>query len=253
MQILYLIIFFLFGTLFGSFFTVVGLRLPKKESFFFNRSYCDKCHHELSFFDMVPIVSFLSLKGRCRYCRAKINDLSTYMEFFSGVLFALSYFVFGLSYELLIALGIVAMMIIISVSDITYYVIPDEILIFFAGYFAIINCLKDGVIAALTSIGSGFILFTIMYLIMFLGNVIFKKETLGGGDVKMMFVFGLLINPVMGLIVIFLASFLALPISLFILYRSRQNMIPFGPFLLIGLAFVYFTGISITDIFGFLL
>ena len=252
MLILYLIIFFILGTIFGSFFTVVGLRLPKKESFISNRSYCDKCHHELSFMDMIPIISFLSLKGRCRYCHSKISDLSTYMEFFTGVLFALSYFAFGFSYELFIALGIVAMLIIISVSDITYYVIPDEILIFFSGYFVIITCLQNGVIAALLSIGSGIILFTIIYLIMFLGNAIFKKETLGGGDVKMMFVFGLLLNPVMGLVVIFIASFIALPVSLLILYRSNKDLIPFGPFLLIGFTFIYFTGVDITSILGFL-
>lgn len=252
MLILYLIIFFILGTIFGSFFTVVGLRLPKKESFIANRSYCDKCHHELSFADMVPIVSYLSLKGRCRYCHSKISDLSTYMELFTGVLFALSYFAFGFSYELFIALGIVAMLIIISVADITYYVIPDEILIFFSGYFVIITCLQNGVIAALLSIGSGIILFTIMYLIMFLGNAIFKKETLGGGDVKMMFVFGLLLNPVMGLVVIFIASFIALPVSLLILYKSNKDLIPFGPFLLIGFTFIYFTGVDITSILGFL-
>lgn len=252
MIFLYLIIFFIFGTVFGSFFTVVGLRLPRKEKFISNRSYCDKCHHELSFLDMIPIISYISLKGRCRYCHTKINDLSTYMEFFTGVLFALSYFAFGFSFELLIALGVIAMLIIISVSDITYYVIPDEVLIFFAGYFVIITCLEKGIMASLISIGSGLILFAIMYLIMFLGNAIFKKETLGGGDVKMMFVFGLLLNPVVGLIVIFIASFIALPVSLFILYRSNQNMIPFGPFLLIAFTFVYFTGLNLNTILNIL-
>ncbi len=253
MMILYLIIFFIFGCFFGSFFTVVGLRLPKKEKFVFNRSHCDKCHHELSYKDMVPIISYWLLKGRCRYCHGKINDLSTYMEFFTGVLFALSFIAFGFSWKLAIALGIVAMLIIVSVSDITYYIIPDEILVFFACYFIIITCLSNGALVALKSIGNGIILFAIMYLIMFLGNAIFKKETLGGGDVKMMFVFGLLLNPVMGLVVIFVASFLALPISLFILYKSSQNLIPFGPFLLIGFTFIYFTGFDFSIILKLLM
>ena len=132
MFILYLIIFFIFGLFMGSFYTVIGLRLPKHENFLTDRSHCDKCQHNLSLLDMIPLLSYLFLKGRCRYCKAKINELSTYMEFFTGVLFSLSFYVFGFSYELLIALGIVSLLIIVSVSDISYYIIPDEILIFFS-------------------------------------------------------------------------------------------------------------------------
>lgn len=252
MNLFYLIIFFLLGLFMGSFYTVVGLRLPRGENFISNRSYCDHCHHELSFLDMVPLLSFLFLRGRCRYCHAKIHDLSTYMEFFTGVLYALSFYVFGFSYELAIALGIVSMLIILSVSDITYMIIPDEVLIFFAGYFLIIQTLSSGVISALISLVSGLFLFAIMYCIMLLGNFIFKKETLGGGDIKMMFVFGLVLSPVMGIISIFLGSLLALPVSLIILVRKNQNLIPFGPFLLISFAIIYFTRIDFQMILTFL-
>lgn len=249
MEILYLIIFFILGMLFGSFLTVVGSRIPKGEDFIKGHSHCDKCKHELSLLDMIPIFSYLFLRGRCRYCHTKIDGLSTYMEFFTGILFSLAFSVFGFSYELLIALGIVSMLIIISVSDISYLTIPDEVLIFFSGYFIIIKCLASGVLASLFSILSGFCLFGIMYLIMILGDFLFKKESLGGGDIKMMFVFGLLIDPVLGLLVIFIASLLALPVSLFILLRKKENLVPFGPFLLISLMFIYFTKIDIKMIF----
>ena len=245
MELLYLIIFFIIGLFFGSFYTVVGMRLPKHENFITNRSYCDKCHHELSLLDMVPLISFLFLRGRCRYCKSKINPLSSYMEFFTGVLFALSYYVFGFSYELFIALGIVSMLIIISVSDISYLIIPDEVLIFFTGYFIIITYLSTGFIGVLFSLFYGLILFAVMYLIMLFGNLIFKKETLGGGDVKMMFVFGLVLHPLLGLFVIFFGSFIALPVSILILLKKHQNLVPFGPFLLISLAFIYFTRIDV--------
>ena len=252
MSILYLIIFFIVGLFFGSFFTVVGLRLPKHENFITNRSYCDKCHHELSFLDMIPILSVIFLRGRCRYCKSKIDSLSSYMEFFTGVLFALSYYVFGFSYELAIALGIVSMLIIISVSDISYYIIPDEILIFFTGYFLIVTVLKSGLMGVLFSLFYGLVLFGVMYLIMLLGNFLFKKEALGGGDVKMMFVFGLILHPLLGLFVIFLGSFIALPISIIILIRRHENLVPFGPFLLISLAFMYFTKIDINTVLEFI-
>ena len=252
MDVLYIIIFFVFGMLMGSFFTVVGLRLPNGEDFIKSRSYCDKCHHELSLLDMIPILSVLFLRGKCRYCHEKIDSLSSYMEFFTGVLFALAFYVFGFSYDLLIALGIVSMLIMISVSDIAYLIIPDEILIFFAGYFVIIKCLSSGVYAALFSILSGIILFAVMYGIMLLGNFLFKKESLGGGDVKLMFVFGIVMNPILGLLVIFIGSLLALPISLLILYKKHENLVPFGPFLLIGFMFIFFTKIDAEMLLNFI-
>ena len=252
MYILYLVIFFILGTCMGSFFTVVGLRLPQKESFITTRSHCDSCGHTLSLLDMVPILSFLFLGKKCRYCKKKIDGLSTYMELFTGVLFALAFFRFGFSYELFISFGIISMLTILSVSDITYYIIPDEILIFFTGYFLIIGALSDGVITALFHLLSGFILFGFMYLIMLLGNAMFHKETLGGGDIKLMFVVGLILHPFLGLVVIFIASFLALPISLLVLWKKKQNLVPFGPFLLTGFLFMFFTGIDMDMVIHFI-
>ena len=108
MQILYIILFFILGTCLGSFYTVVGLRLPRGEEFCFSRSYCDECKHELSLIEMIPIVSYIFLKGRCRWCSSKINSLSTYIEFFTGLLFAVAFYSYGYTYDLLIALGIPA-------------------------------------------------------------------------------------------------------------------------------------------------
>ena len=252
MNILYLIIFFILGLFMGSFYTVVGLRLPKHEKFINGRSHCDSCNHELSFLDMIPIISFIFLKGRCRYCKKKIDSLSTFMELFTGILFALSYFAFGFSYELAIALGIVSMLIIISVSDLTYYIIPDEVLIFFIGYFLIIFGLRNGIIYTFVNILSGLILFCIMYTIMLIGNFLFKKESLGGGDIKLMFVIGLVLSPLLGLFVIFFGSLLALPISFLILWRKKTKLIPFGPFLLIAFLFIYFTKLDTKMILDFL-
>ena len=251
MNLLYLIIFFIFGLFMGSFYTVVGLRLPNHEKIVNDRSHCDECGHELSFLDMIPVISYLFLKGKCRYCKEKINPLSTSMELFTGTLFALAYFRFNFSYELLIALGLVSMLIILSVSDLAYYIIPDEVLIFFSGYFLIITTLQFGVRPALISLVYGLILFGVMYLIMLIGNFLFKRESLGGGDIKLMFVFGLIIDPFLGLITIFLASFIALPIALILLKTKKQRLIPFGPFLLIAITFIYFTCLTTKAIFNF--
>jgi len=92
-----------------------------------------------------------------------------------------------------------------------------------------------------------------MYLLKLFGDFIFKKESLGGGDVKLLFVLGLVLDPFLTLISIFLASFIALPISLYLLFKNKEHMIPFGPFLLIGFLIIYFTKLTATDVFSFFL
>ena len=235
----------------GSFYTVVGLRLPKKESFFFSRSKCDECKHVLGAFDLIPIISYFLLGRRCRYCKSRIDPLSTYIEFFTGVLFAVAYYSFGFSYSLLIALGIISLLVIVIVSDLTYLIIPDQVLIFFSLYFFVIKTLEVGIINSLTHVLYGILLFLLMYLIMLLGNKVFKKESMGGGDVKMMFLFGLILDPLLGMFTIFLGSLFALPISFCIYLMKKENVIPFGPFLLIAFAFLYFTKITPEMIISF--
>ena len=244
MNLLYLIIFFIFGSLMGSFFTVIGLRLPKKENFITTRSHCDRCGHVLKSYDMIPVISYLFQKGKCRYCKEKIDILSTYIELFTAALYAVSYLTFNFSYELLIALGIISLLMIVVVSDITYLIIPDEVLIFFSIYFIIIQILNLGVIGALYQVLTGVFLFTILYIIMLIGNKVLKKECLGGGDIKMMFVFGLVLDPLLGTLSVFLGSLIALPISLILLYKNKERVIPFGPFLLIALTIIYFSGLT---------
>lgn len=253
MSILYLIIFFILGSLMGSFYTVLGLRIPKKEDFITTQSHCDSCGHVLKLYEMIPVISYLIQKGKCRHCHKKIDLLSTYIEIFTATLFAVSYHLFGFSYELLIALGIVSILMIVVVSDITYLIIPDEILIFFSIYFVIIQILNLGIKGAIINVISGVFLFSILYIIMLIGNKVLKKECLGGGDIKMMFIFGLILDPLLGIFSIFLASIIALPISLLLLYKQNERVIPFGPFLLIGLALIYFTGITSDMILNFIL
>ena len=252
MDTLYLIIFFIFGTYFGSFFTVIGLRLPKNENFTTSHSHCDSCNHELKLYDMVPIISFLLQRGKCRYCKEKIDPLSTFVEFFTGLLFAVSYYSFGFSWEFVIGLGIVSLLMIVLVSDLTYLIIPDEVLIFFSIYFIICQIFNLGIVGALLKVVSGIFLFSVLYFIMLVGNKILKKECLGGGDIKMMFVFGLILEPLLGTLSIFLGSFIALPISLILLRNQDEKQIPFGPFLLIALAIIYFTKLTPDAVVNFL-
>lgn len=252
MEVLYLIIFFILGTIMGSIFTVIGLTLPKKEKFANSYLYCDHCKHKLKLYDMIPLLSYLFHKGRCRYCSKRIDALSTYIEFFTGVLFAVAFYSFNFSYELLIALGIVSLLMIIVVSDLTYLIIPDEILVFFSSYFIIIQILNLGWQGAIEKVFTGLFLFVVMYIIMLIGNKLLKKESLGGGDIKMMFVFGLILDPFLGILSLFIGSLIALPTSLLLLYKQHEKVIPFGPFLLISLTLIYFTKITTDMVFSWL-
>ena len=88
-----------------------------------------------------------------------------------------------------------------------------------------------------------------MYLVMLLGNMLFKKESLGGADIKLMFLVGLSLNPFLLIIVVFLSAIIALPVSLILLVKNKEHVIPYGPFIMMGLLIVYFTKLSITEIF----
>lgn len=246
MEVLYLISFFLFGTILGSFFHVVGTRLPKEESLLYPGSHCDICHHPLKAKDLIPVFSFLFQKGRCRYCKTKLSIMHLMIELATGLLFAISYYSFGFSIMLCIALGIISLFIIIMVSDLTYLIIPDEVLLFFFIYFFILQLVQGGIWNGFFHLLNGIFLFAIMYGFMYLGNKMFKKESLGGGDVKLFFLVGLILDPFQGVFTIFLASFIALPVSLLLYFTKEEGVIPFGPFIVLALLLLFFMKIDIT-------
>ena len=103
------------------------------------------------------------------------------------------------------------------------------------------------------SLLGGVFAFLMMFVIMKFGSYIFKKEALGGADVKLMFVVGICLHPFLSLIVIILASVIALPVSLLLLYKSKENIIPFGPFIVIGLLIIFFTKYSAQDVVNMLI
>ncbi len=233
MEIYYATVFFIFGTLFGSFYNVVGYRLPRGESIAYPPSHCPKCGHRLSPLELIPIFSFLFQKGKCKNCGDKISWFYSIFEFTTGVLFCVSYLVFGFSIELVIALTFISMLLIVIISDYQTMTIPDELLAF-SGLLLIIELsIKNGLNVG-ENILDGIIMFSIMYLIKILGDKIFKKESMGGGDIKLMFIYGLVLGWPLSCISICLASFIGLPISLIMIKKTHDHEIPFGPFLAIA-------------------
>ena len=233
MEIYYATVFFIFGTILGSFYNVVGYRLPRGESIVFPPSHCTKCGHRLSPLELIPIFSFLFQKGKCKNCGDKISWFYTIFEFITGVLFCISYLVFGITIELAIALTFISMLLIIIISDYQTMTIPDELLAFCGLLLIIELAIKNGLNVG-DNILDGIIMFSIMYLIKILGDKMFKKESMGGGDIKLMFIYGLVLGWPLSCVSICLASFIGLPVSLIMIRKTHDHEIPFGPFLAVA-------------------
>jgi len=252
MKIFYSIVFFIYGAIFGSFYNVVGYRVPNKMSLIKPASHCPKCNHKLNWLDLFPIFSYLFSRGKCRYCKEKIPMFYLTFELITGILFMVCYLVFGLSYELIIALTFVSVLICITISDINEMIIPDSVL-FLSYIIILLEKLIFDSDSVLTSILSSVVLFSFLYLIKFTADAIFKKESLGGGDVKLMFVIGLVIDYKLGILLLFLAAVMALPISIINLYKTKNHELPFGPYLAMSAIILYFLQINLNDIILILL
>ena len=252
MGIYFTIMFFVFGTIMGSFYNVVASRLPKGESIVFPSSHCDNCKHILGPLELIPIFSFLLLGGKCRNCGQKISWVHPFFEFVTGLLFAFSYLAYGLSLDLIVILTFVSILDIIIMSDYYYMIISDEVLI--AGVIFLI--LEYYFIYGLNPLGkaifNGLVALLIMFLLKKFGDFLFKRESMGGGDIKLMFIFGFVLGYPMAVVSIFLASLVGLPISLLLMRFKKTNLIPFGPFLSIGALIITFLKLNFNTLIDLL-
>lgn len=250
MRIVYTVFILIMGAVFGSFYNVVGYRIPNGLSIVRPGSFCPKCNHSLKWYELIPVFSYLFQQGKCEFCKERISIIYPMVEITTGILFAVSYYIFGFSYEFILALIVSSFLVIVIVSDINYLIIPDEVTFFFCLLLFLVRLIVDGFTPAILTLGYGLILFGTMYLIMILGNLIFKKESMGGGDVKLMFFVGMAVGPILGFFSIFLSSVIALPLSLMVYLKDRDNVIPFGPFILIAAFIIILFGIDSNMILG---
>lgn len=230
---------FIIGAIFGSFYGVVGTRLPEERSIVKPGSHCEKCGHVLKWYENIPILSYILLGGLCKKCKEPIGSIYFLMELLSGALFALCYKVFGLTPNFFLAVIIASLVIIIFVSDSKYMIINDNPLVVSAILIFLIKWYDVGIINALMSLVTGLVIFGVAYLLRLFGYLAFKQEALGGGDIKLSFVAGMLVGIKLGIIYIVLASFLAFPYALYITFKNKDNMLPFGPFLVSSLLIVF--------------
>ncbi len=252
MELSIIIGLFVLGTILGSFYNVVAYRLPKGESIIYPASHCPNCNHKLRPWELIPIFSYLLQKGKCSKCKQKISIFYPISEILCGSLFVFCYLSFEISLDLIIALTFTSLLIIVILSDYYYMIIEDSVLIIFSILLIIEIYFIHGFNYLLDHLSSAVIAFLIMYLLKLAGDFIFKRESMGGGDIKLMAVFGLMIGWKMSIITIFLSAFIALPVSIFILKTNKNHEIPYGPFLSIAALIIYFTHLDMSTIINFL-
>jgi leader peptidase (prepilin peptidase) / N-methyltransferase len=256
-----LIILFLLGISVGSFLNVLVERIPRDESFIRGRSHCDKCKHLLSSRDLIPLLSFIMLKGKCRYCGVKLSVQYPLMELFTGIMFLFIYVYLNWSSVVSSQFSVnsfiflptsfyiyifMSSLLVIFVTDLKYRIIPDQILIFDIPVIFIYMLIYHQSLLV-NHLLSGVILFVVFLALV----LITKGKGMGLGDVKFAFVIGLLLGFEKTLIVFYL-SFLtgALFSMILILVRKKRmkDAIPFGPFLAGSTAVAYLYGDKIWQI-----
>lgn len=230
----------------GSFYMVVGDRLSNNLSIVSPRSHCTNCKHTLSWYELIPVLSYVFLGGKCKSCKTKLSVFYPLMEVLTGCLFCLCFYFYGFSYNTLIGIVISSLLVIIFVSDFLYLIILDEPLLVCIILSIFLNFISYGFKIGLYYLFSGFIIFLIFYLIKFIGDRVFKRESLGGGDIKYSFFMGLVLGAKYALVALFIASLIALPYALFYVIRNKEKEIPFGPFLAMGtlLTFIFLSPIK---------
>ena len=230
---------FIIGAVLGSFYMVVGDRLSNNESIVVPRSHCSKCNYILSWYELIPIVSYIIQRGKCKNCHTKLSISYMLIEILSGTLFALSYYLYGFNYEFFMSIIISSLLIIIYVSDFKYLIINDEPLIIAITLSIITNFVFLGTIKGLYLIISGLVMFIFMYLVKLFGDKAFKRESLGGGDIKLAFFIGCTLGLRLAFVSLIIASFLALPYASYYVVKKQEREIPFGPFLITGVLITF--------------
>ncbi|MBR5662727.1 MAG: prepilin peptidase [Bacilli bacterium] len=227
------------GLVFGSFYLVVATRLPEEKSIIKPGSHCDNCNHALKWYELIPVLSYILQKGKCRSCGAKIPFLTVIIEIITGIIFVLPYYLYGLDYKFFAAVIILSLTIIIFISDFKYYIINDSPLFTAIIFILILKLYFFNYKVMIHSAVSGLIMFGLFLLIKFLGDRIFKKESLGGGDIKLAILLGVALNLKLGLAAFILSAFIAFPYALFVSIFKKEGIVPYGPFIIAALVIVF--------------
>jgi leader peptidase (prepilin peptidase)/N-methyltransferase len=231
-EILFIIFFGILGTAIGSFLNVCIDRLPAGKSLAYPPSSCDACQHRISWFDNIPVFSYLFLRGRCRYCGAKIPQRVFWVELGTGLLVAFLYWYFGWKPMLPVSIVYSSVLIVLGMIDLKHQLILNKIVYPVAIVAIIVNFFLPEIFS-LHNFLFGLLGGATGFLILFLPALIYRKG-MGWGDVKMAGLIGLMTGFPNAIVAVFggiILGGLAAIILLLFKKKSRKEGIPFGPFL----------------------
>ncbi len=231
------IVVFLFGLLIGSFLNVLIYRIPKKENFVVARSHCMKCNYQLEWYDLVPLFSWLFLRGRCRKCREKISVQYPLIEAANGLLYLLVFYKFGLSIESLLCCLLFSALLALSVIDFRTYEIPVGFN-YFILILGLVRLVTDYVNWSNYVIG-----FLAVSTFLFIIIVVSKGRAMGGGDMKLMATCGLLIGWKLIILAFLLGCILGSIIHIIRMRVSGEDhVLAMGPYLSMGVVLAVLFG-----------
>ena len=237
------------GLSIGSFLNVCIYRLQHNESISKPRSRCPKCKHQLKFWENIPIVSYVFLRGKCSNCSLKISLRYPLIEILTSLLFLLLYYYYGYTIRTLLLIILFSIVIVITFIDIDVQIIPNKLLVLglipVSMYIALygLNDIWGYLLGA-------FGLSALFLLIAYLGKIFYREDSMGMGDVKYAFLIGLLLGWKNGILALGI-SFIFAAVIIVVLFiqkklKSKQK-IPFGPFMSIGLLISLFWGDKIIE------
>lgn len=237
------------GLVIGSFLNVCIYRIPKKESIVYPPSHCTKCGHKLYSLDLIPVISYITLKGKCRYCKSKISSRYLIIEITNSLLYLVLFIKFKFTLEFFSYCFLISLLLVVFVIDLRYKIIPNKINLF---GFSIILTIK--VLESLYYLSFAPLLDSILGLLIgaipILLVILITNGGMGAGDMKLMAVigmwFGLKFTYLVLVIGILAASIMAV-ILLVTKQSTKKSELPFAPFLFVSTFICLIFGQNILD------
>lgn len=240
-----MLVIFLLGACVGSFLNVVIVRTHEGTSMIRGRSHCPACHKQISARDLIPIFSFFALKGRCRNCQARMSLQYPLVEFFTGILFVFFYFIEPQVVALIRDWIFISFLIVIFVYDLRYMQIPDRFTIPVMVLAVVFNLWLG--FLPISSYRLGAVIIGGFFLIQYLVS---KGRWIGGGDIRLGIVMGLMLGWKLGLLALLIAYVFGALVSIILLIAKKADLkspIPFGTFLSAATIVALFAGDWILD------
>jgi len=243
---------FLLGLSVGSFLNVCIVRLPKEESVVKGRSHCPKCTKMITWYDNIPLLSILLLRGKCRQCGEPISLRYPLVELLTGVMWLGLYRVFGPTVHFFFFTYLVSSLMVATFVDFEHQIIPDEVSLYgvLAGLsmsflFPALQSETDRRYALADSCQGMLAGIALIWGMAIFGELLFKKESMGGGDLKLLAMIGTFLGFKKTLLTFFIAPLLGAPVGLIFWKLKNTRYIAFGPYLSLAALTALFWGDTI--------